>query len=70
MDYLQELQPFLGNSPHNTQAKMKFLFKSIDDGWTVRKKNGRYIFIKPNKEYITNNDNKFITESTYLDTVP
>lgn len=44
-----------------TFAKMSFVFNAINDGWTIRKKKDKYIFIKPH-------DNcKEIFDPNYLD---
>ena len=44
-----------------TLAKMSFVFNAINDGWTIRKKKDKYIFIKPH-------DNcKEVFENSYLE---
>lgn len=44
-----------------TLAKMSFVFNAINDGWTIRKKKDKYIFIKPH-------DNcKEVFEKSYLE---
>tara|TARA_Y100000816_G_C25864319_1_gene451238 strand:+ start:252 stop:473 length:222 start_codon:yes stop_codon:yes gene_type:complete len=42
--------------------KMAFIFNSLEDGWTIRKKKDSYIFTKPH------NKSKEIIVDTYLKT--
>lgn len=42
-------------------AKMSFIYKAIDDGWSVRKKRDKYVFTRPHV------NRKEVFESSYLE---
>ena len=44
-----------------TLAKMSFVFNAINDGWTIRKKKDKYIFVKPH------DNRKEVLETSYLE---
>jgi len=44
----------------STMAKMAFLCNAIDDGWTVKKRNKSYIFVK------NHGDKMEVMEDSYL----
>jgi len=44
-----------------TFAKMSFIYKAINDGWSVRKKKDKYVFTRPHV------NRKEVFESSYLE---
>jgi hypothetical protein len=44
-----------------TFAKMSFVFNAINDGWTVRKKKDKYVFVRPH------DNRKEVFENAYLE---
>ena len=44
-----------------TFAKMSFIFNAVNDGWTIRKKKDKYVFVKPHGNH------KEVFETSYLD---
>jgi hypothetical protein len=44
-----------------TFAKMSFVYKAVNDGWTVRKKKDKYVFVRPH------DNRKEVFESSYLE---
>jgi hypothetical protein len=56
-----------------TIYKMAFIFKSLEQGWSVKKRDGKYIFQKLHngKKEIFQDDylEKFITENSSMDSL-
>jgi hypothetical protein len=44
-----------------TFAKMSFVYKAVNDGWTVRKRKDKYVFVRPH------DNRKEVFESSYLE---
>ena len=44
-----------------TFAKMSFVYKAVNDGWTVRKKKDKYVFVRPH------DNRKEVFENSYLE---
>ena len=56
-----------------TMAKMAFLYNAVDDGWTVKKENKSYIFVKDHggKHHILSDSYllTFVKENINLDRI-
>ena len=44
-----------------TFAKMSFVYNAVNDGWTVRKRKDKYVFVRPH------DNRKEVFESAYLE---
>jgi hypothetical protein len=42
-------------------AKMSFVYNAVNDGWTVRKRKDKYVFVRPH------DNRKEVFESAYLE---
>jgi hypothetical protein len=45
----------------STFAKMSFVYNAVNDGWVVRKKKEKYVFVRPH------DNRKEVFESAYLE---